>query len=437
MMSSRVLFRAVLCLSTALMMVISWPLWVTGGAFPRVPWIGGLRLLPAWASWVRFAVAIAAMIAASWPESCEWSAFVAILKRKRSTIGAMPSAEPQFCEVPRRPRFFFWKTALIAALLLSLWMVLEDQFRLQPWMYQFLLMGFALAACPPGRASTLCRWFVIAQYLHSGLSKLDHEFMYGMGRSFLVQGTKLLGLEPPNWTAPRTTLILFAMPCWELGVAVALAFRARRLGLLGAVVLHAALIMILGPWGMNHSANVVIWNDALLAQVVFLFGGSPRRAGERPPEGRVRRLPSVLATAVILAAVVLPLGERSGYWDTWPSFALYSSSNERTTVELSGDNPFFPFPVLWNGPGLAQTNNVDLRTWSLRERRVPVYPSARALNGVAEALGSRYLGQRTLWVAHEGHADRRTGERQRLDLTGLDAVRRHGDTFWINAHPAR
>ena len=411
MMSSRAWFRAVLCLSTALMMAISWPLWVTGGDFPRVPWIGGTRLLPAWASWVRFVVAMAAMIAASWPES--W----------------------RFGDQISRP-------TLIVALAASTWMVLEDQFRLQPWTYQFLLMGFAIAACPPGQAARLCRWFVIAQYLHSGLSKLDHQFMNDMGRWFLFHGANALGIKLKSWTGPRADAMIFAMPCWELAVAGLLAFGARRLGLFGAAAMHVALIAILGPWGMDHSANVLIWNAALLVEVVLLFGVGPARVVDPNPCGRAGRVFPVIAMSLIVAAALLPLGERSGYWDTWPSFGLYSSSEDRVIIGLSGEKADFSFPVRgwgWTPHAGIYVHRVDinLQAWSLRDRRVPLYPSGRALNGVAEALGSRYVGQRALWVRQDGRANRRSGLRQGTELIGLDAVRRHADTYWLNAHPAR
>ncbi len=414
-------FRAVLCLSTALMMAISWPLWVTGGSFPRVPWFGWVRLLPAWASWVRFVILLLGLIAASILP--RWS-----LLRSRPPL-----------ELSGPPSNRGWNSrdfALNLALVLSAWTVLEDQFRLQPWMYQFLLMGFAIAACSPLRAATLCRIFVIAQYLHSGLSKLDHEFRNEMGRWFLFHFCRALRIPLTAWSGPPYDAIIMAMPCVEICVAVALAFRARRFGVAGAVALHAALLVILGPLGMRHSLNVLLWNVAMIAQVVLLFGF---RRVAASPEPR-RRWASVAASAAVIASAILPLGERSGFWDSWPSFALYSSSNERMTVGLSGTRDGFPFPLnSWGTEGVSERSwiQLDLRRWSLEERGVPLYPSTRALNGVAEALALRYRGGRSAFVFHEGHADRRTGERRRIKLDGLDAIRAHGDSFWLNAHPAR
>ena len=441
MMSSRAWFRAVLCLSTALMMAISWPLWVTGGDFPRVPWIGGMRLLPAWASWVRFVVALVAMIAAAWPGRCDGFGLFTSLKRKRRTVDPEPSLALQ-ARVGRGP-IAPPKPALAIALLMSAWMVLEDQFRLQPWIYQFLLMGFAIAACPPGQAARLCRWFVIAQYFHSGLSKLDYSFVNEMGASFLVHGARALGGESARLSRPLREVIIFAMPCWEIGVATALMFKARRFGVFGAVALHLVLIATLSPWGMNHSANVLLWNTAMLVEIILLFKVKSIRVVDPPGYGHLDSVLSATATTLILAAALLPLGERSGFWDTWPSFALYSSSNERVTVISAVDKG--DFPIRLNGTKsnprrdqhLYVVDVLDIQGWSLRERHVPLYPSTRALNGVAEALSSRYLGQHGFLVTHESRANRRTGLRKMVGLKDFDAVREFGDTFWLNAHPAR
>ena len=47
-------FRAVIGLATLVMLALSWPLWVAGGDFPRVPFVLGLPPVPATVSWVAF-----------------------------------------------------------------------------------------------------------------------------------------------------------------------------------------------------------------------------------------------------------------------------------------------------------------------------------------------------------------------------------------------
>lgn len=392
-------FRAVLCLSTALMMAVCWPLWVAGGQFPRVPFVVGLRGLPAWGSWARFGLLLAAMGAAS--------------------AGAR------------------WRLALGVALGLSAWMILEDQFRLQPWMYQFLLMGLALAACPERQAMRLGRLFVIAMYFHSGLSKLDTAFAYRAGPEFLRALEKVLHVDIPGTPSEQAGLVL-AMPCWELAIAAFLTVRLRRLGVVMAVAQHLVLLLILGPWGLNHSLNVLLWNLALIPEVVLLFlGGQPAEPLAESP----RRLASV-ARGALIAAAILPLFERAGWWDTWPSFGLYASGNERVEFQvLRAEAREWPGPVLRHEVPLPIGSDslwveIGLKDWSLAERRVPLYPSARALSGVAEALAARHGGPRAVRLVVYGRADRWTERRKRDEFLGLEAIRRHADSYWLNAHPA-
>lgn len=398
-------FRAIFSLSTAAMIAVSYPLWISGGMFPRVPFVAGLRVLPVGASWIRFTVTILALGTA------------AAGLRPRASLGL--------------------------ALGLSAWMVLEDQFRLQPWMYQFFLMGLTLVTCPPAQAMGLCRLFVVAMYVHSALSKFDVAFVQGTGNVLIGAVQKLDVLHPlgrlvPGWVRPA---LVVSMPLWELVTGLALAYRRTwRIGVSGAVILHVSLLILLGPWFLDHSTNVLIWNVACALEVFLLF----RKAGPNPnlesPEGGHRL--SGLTRTVFLLALLLPFGERAGLWDTWPSFALYAQHNERISFQdLGGEFDPYPPSIRPHMRPFEASDGLrglvlDLQAWSLAERRVPVYPQGRALNGVAEALAARYGGSRPIRVVQFGRAGPWTGRRATTVLLGLREIRAHGDSYRINAHPS-
>jgi hypothetical protein len=323
------------------------------------------------------------------------------------------------------------------ALAMSAWMVLEDQVRLQPWMYQFLLMGFALAACREDQAIGLCRLFVVAMYFHSGLSKLDSAFVTDMGYWFLFVASRWFGQDSQKWPDFWRNAAILAMPCWEIAVAVGLVVRLRRIAVIGAVVQHLALMAILGPWGLNHGAIVLTWNATLAIEVPLLFS----KGRHEPEEPSPRRPLASLAKYGMLAVAILPLGEPLGFWDAWPSFALYASHVERVTIEIiPEERDRLPEPIRrYDQVLIAATTfeQIDLGRWSLGERRAPVYPSARALSGVAEAVASRYGDRLIKMVSVSPRADRLTGARRPVLLHDRSAIRRHGDTYWLNAHPAR
>jgi hypothetical protein len=141
--------------------------------------------------------------------------------------------------------------------------------------------------------------------------------------------------------------------------------------------------------------------------------------------------------------VLLPLGERWGWFDAWPSHALYASHVGRVTVwlhesELSG----YPESVRRHvaaGAGQGPWRRLDLTGWSREVRGTPVYPQDRAGVGLAEGLAARYgaRGRGLVRVVVSGPADRWTGARRSVEAVGLVAIHRLGDRYLVNAHPER
>jgi hypothetical protein len=395
--------RVVLGLATLVMLGLSWPLWVATTAFPRVPFVPRIAAPPAPVSWALLALLLGALAAA--------------------TLGMA------------------WRACLGISLLVLTFLILEDQHRFQAWAYQFGMVGLFLAALPEDRALALARGWYVATYAYSGLSKLDVSFCRELGKRFLDVAVRPLGMDPSTWpTAVRVAAIL-AMPAWEIAVALGLSLPAtRRPGRVGAVVLHGALLLILGPWpwGMGHSTIVLVWNAAMLVEVWIAF--RPDLAA-RPGSDRVATVSPLgrLAQGAFLAGILLPLGERWGYCDAWPAHALYASHVGRTEVFLHEDElgaypPEVRRQVGAAGPG--PWRRLDLTGWSRAERGVPVYPQDRACHGLAEFLAERYGDQNLIRVVQWGPAECWTGHRTHVALLGLEAIRRHGERYRLNAHPA-
>jgi hypothetical protein len=391
--------RAVMGLATLIMLGLSWPLWVEGREIPRVPFVAGLPEAPSAISGFIFG-----------------SVVVAVL------IGAVGLGGR-------------WVWAGAVVLLAGL--VAQDQHRFQPWVYQFGLTGLALATRSRSGALGCARLFLVALYFHSGLSKLDVSFTHGMGALFLRTAAHGFGLDPSRWPSSLRWGLILAMPVWELAVAMGLCFqRTRRVALGGAIILHLTLIAILGPGGLQHSGIVLLWNAALIIEDVVLFWPEPVPVIESSSD----ETPLAPLTRWVFAMMaLLPFGERWGLWDSWPSFALYASHTERTEVFAHRDDlaawPTSARHALHaaEGPWLR----LDLTAWSRLVRGVPVYPQARACLGLAEALAARTEGGRSPRVVVWGRADRWTGRRERWEGSGLAAIRRLGDRYRLNAHPAR
>lgn len=390
--------RAALGLATILMLVLSKTLWVTTDAFPRVPFLKGIPEVPAEASWGVFGLLLVTIAAAA--------------------VGLA------------------WRASLGVSLAILGVLVLGDQHRFQPWVYQYAMTALLLATLPNDKALGFVRWWYASLYLHSGLSKLDLSFVEEMGPLFLNTIARLVGLSPSAWPQAWRTAAIVAMPAWEIVVAALLVIPAtRRAGVVGAIVLHATLLAVLGPFGLRHSGIVLVWNAAMIVEVVFAFG--PRlNSGLLPSAAGVRFGRGV--RWLFWAGVLLPFGERSGWLDAWPSHALYASHVERTEVYvLDDESEEWPEEVrrhLGNAGG-TPWRRLDLTGWSREVRGVPVYPQGRACNGLAEALAARYGGRRPIRVIQWGRADRWTGRRDRIEVIGLDAIRGQGGRYRLNARP--
>ena len=388
-----------LCLATLVMIEVSWPLWVDGTEFPRVPFLGGWPRLPAWCPWVALAGIAVSLVFA--------------------TIGRA------------------WRAGLTVALVLLAVEVIGDQSRLQPWVYQFGLMGLVLILAPSARALGLARVCAISLYVYSGLSKLDAAFLGELGPTFLDAGLGIFGSTTEGWPRSAQVGAILAMPAWEVAVAAGLCFaRTRRWALVGAVAQHSALLLILGPGGLGHSGNVLIWNLAMIAEDWVLFW--PRIGPDADPAEPATRAGRI-AAAVVGFAVIWPATERLGLCDSWPGHALYASHSERVEILVPEDEadrlPAGARSRL--GPAdFAGWRRLDLAGWSRDVRGVPVYPQARVGLGVAEALASTPGVSRPIRVILRGRAGLWDGRRDRAECQGRSAMSRQAARFWINAHPA-
>jgi hypothetical protein len=391
------LLRAVLSGATLVMVALSWPLWIDLEDFPAVPLV---RWFP------------------DYPRSWSW-------------LGLGLIALGLGLGTTRR-----WGPMGVGLAVVAFsWLILGDQLRLQPWVYQFLVLGTLLVLLPPRSALAFGRVWMASIYFHSGLSKLDASFAREMGPLFVRALARALGLGALPMARLEATA--FLMPVAEIVVAGLLLVRpTRRLGYVGALLIHAALLLILGPWGLGHSTIVLAWNVALAVEEYVLFW--PRSSTEAPALRFATRAKLVAIPFGLL--LILPLGERLGLFDSWPSHALYAGHSESTTLYFSSErHPGLPADLRVAAQPTGAPGSWILRPtdWTRRVRGVPAYPQIRYTNGLAEWIFSRIRGDRTmgLHVAHRLRAEPWTGGANTLSARDLKEARELSDQFWFNAHP--
>jgi uncharacterized membrane protein YphA (DoxX/SURF4 family) len=292
-------------------------------------------------------------------------------------------------------------------------LMIGDQLRWQPWAYHALLVALAVVMLSSHWAITMLRLLTASVYLFAGWSKLDFAFATTLGQ-------QLIELSPTEVAEGLRIPLALVGPALEVVIGVLLIFpRTRWPAALAAAVLHGVTLLLLSPWGLGHSWGVLVWNVVFPAHVLILMTPGGRRSAEpvSDEKGETQWLrgasPSqTIATAILLLALVAPLGHRFGYWDNWPSWALYAPGGERGAVFIHSAAVDQIQPALLSDRDVNETwRRVRFDEWLLAENLAPRYPQNRVLLKLADWLGAKYGVRSRLRVELQGAADRWTGER--------------------------
>jgi len=416
------------------LIAVTWRLWVPQSRFPQIPLFAAAGRLPLWVEWAAGLTMIAAL-------------FTALLCNSTSRAG---------------------RTALLLFIASTMVLVVIDQHRLQTWTWQFILIAWILATASDRQAVGLLQWLMASIYFYSAVSKLDVGFFTGEGQQILDGLLRSIGLSISGWPEPVRRIVTAGMPVGELLVAVGLCLRkTRRTALVAAVIMHMALCLALGPWGLNHKPGVLIWNVCFLTQVLLLFArrsrmpsllivfGWPGREDKvrspgisfaslspTPATPQIRdgtRRSSRPAEVALLAAMLLPLLEPFGWFDQWPAWGLYASAPQRMAVFIHcSQRGHLPEPIQRHveyPPPLHSWCRLRIDRWSLDALGVPLYPQNRFRTGVALAVAQRYHLGSAIRVIVESAAHRWTGRRTERIIAGEADLREFSDEFLLNARP--
>ena len=258
-------------------------------------------------------------------------------------------------------------------------LVLWDQTRLQPWLYQgaLFLGAFALA----GRARPACQLVLVATYFWSGVSKLNPDF----GPAVLPWALKPLGAAaslPAEWMAP----LGMALGALEALIGVGLLLpRTRRPAAVAAALMHGVLLLAIGPLGQDWNPVVWPWNLGLAILVLLLFWDD-----DHGPRAIVWSGDWYHRALVVLVAV-LPALHPVGLWDAYLSFSLYSLNVDEAwlAAERAAASSLGP-----HARAVAETGSdgrliVRFLPWAMRDVRTPPYPERRAYVAAFRTLCER------------------------------------------------
>ncbi len=258
-------------------------------------------------------------------------------------------------------------------------LVVWDQTRLQPWLYQGVLCLGALALAD--RARPACQLVLVATYFWSGVSKLNPDF----GPGVLPWALSSVGASaslPAEWLAA----LGMALGLLEALIGVALLLpRTRRPAALSAALMHGLLLLAIGPLGQSWNPVVWPWNLGLGILVLLLFWDD-----DRPAMAMVWS-PGWYHRALIVLVGLLPALHPVGLWDAYPSFSLYSLNVDEAwlAVERAAVPGLGPEARAVAETGTDGRLVVRFLPWAMRDVKTPPYPERRAYLAAFRVLCER------------------------------------------------
>lgn len=305
-----------------------------------------------------------------------------------------------------------------------------DQHRLQPWVYQASIYGLVFALLDNCNARRWLAWLSASVYVYSAIGKFDFQFVHTVGQDFLRPALSLIGLDNHLDESLKVKLA-FALPGLELVGGLGVLFhRTRRVAGCILIAMHVGLFVMLSPLGFHHSYGVLLWNVLLGFAAWELFVRQPISMTASPPNPR--RLPTRLVTLVASFVILAPLAERSGYWDHWPSWALYSPHNSRVKLQVhSSEIESLPIELTRDLPATQGWVDIDLEAWSLESRGVPIYPQARYQLALASELAKEYELDDAVRCVVQSVSNRWTGQREETMALGSDEIQTLLQAYWL------
>lgn len=279
----------------------------------------------------------------------------------------------------------FRKAFLLAVFLGALLVVLlQDYMRLQPWVYQYLLIcmlvGLGLLQKSPKGALRSLRFILVAIYFYAGLFKVNSTF-------FELAGITYLSFLTPHVPKDFMFIVVIlggAVPFIEMSIAVGLLTKTyRKLALIAAVGLHAFIIVFVSI-RLNWNPVIIPWNLAMMVMLLLLFPVSSEYLSKDVLLNKMR--PTHMA--LVLLVGMMPLFHFLGLWDTYTSFDLYSYRGTSVKIEWTPEerDAFFKAYHLNPSDYPKIDSNFRLDDWSYRELGVPIYPEKRVLHRIAKEL---------------------------------------------------
>lgn len=290
------------------------------------------------------------------------------------------------------------KLPTVLLILFCIYLCFDDQNRLQPWFYNYVLILFIVLfyryrVDEPNNYTTVfisLQLLIALIYIFSGIQKMNSAFVPDtfewMVSSFdTILSKRQLGL---------ITKFGYIIPYFELTVGVLLLVKQLRFIIVPLVILmHILILVMLGPGGKSYNSVIWPWNIIMIALVLLLFTDVKQ---ERFFD--ISFLFKGLSFYIVVTLMLIfPIFSLNNQYDSYLSSSLYSSNLNDCQLILSNK----AYKQLPQDLKRYCTTNDDhnllyIKRWCTDELNVPCVPEYRIFKNV-----QRYVIQLTQTSSHE------------------------------------
>ena len=269
------------------------------------------------------------------------------------------------------------------AIILLLFLFLQDQMRWQPWAYMYVVMLLPFAFCSYKKIPLVYfQIIIIGVYLWGGIHKFSSDFI---DNTYLTILHEMFGIdnfdtiENLKWTG-------YFIPLIELVIAITFIFPKTRKVAIGLMLCTHLFILV---FLISIHSNTILypWNVAMVVFSLILFYKN------QLPLNLWKSLPTiarVMNVKVVLFFLVLPSFSLVGKWDNYLSFKLFSGKTHLFYIHvdeanLKHVNPKLE-PYFWKPESLSNGIMISLNEWTLDEMNIPFYPETRVFKKVIKSF---------------------------------------------------
>jgi uncharacterized membrane protein YphA (DoxX/SURF4 family) len=297
---------------------------------------------------------------------------------------------------------------LVAVVILTILLVLFDQMRLQPWVYQYLIMLAALACQQRAMAYLktaepvlLVSQLVIALlYFWSGIQKLNWSFTHEVIPDLFAQA----GVHLPAAGIAYLPALGVAVALCEILIGVGLLIgRTHQTAVGVALVTHLLVLLMLVA--AHRNSVVWPWNIAMMIMVILSFWGWERSLGLKELWQRTGPdFVAHLSKAVFVICGLAPALSFAGWWDLYLSAALYSGNAPLAVIQIN-DRARSRFPAVAQQQVFTTRSGelvLPVYEWSTADLNVPPYPEMRVYRQLTRQMCALAKDQREIELIVKG-----------------------------------